>query len=145
MKQFVNRIILSLLLIASAAITSCTHNNGDIGHWFGTWRVNELLINDKPDPDYAPPYMIFKFQSSVVQIIWPDEFNHDAPGCIGTWHQDGDKVTLRFDYEFYAPTTASHLDEITTLDILKLTRSAIELQYRNKDGNTYYYKLKKWG
>lgn len=143
MKQFINKIL--LLLLVTLSTISCTRNNGDIGDWFGTWRVDELTINGSPDPDYGPPYMIFKFHSSIVQIIWPDEANHGAPGCTGTWSQDDDKVTLRFDYDQYTPTTATHLDEITTLDILKLSKSTIELQYTNENGNTYYYKLKKWG
>ena len=145
MKKIQATLISLLATIAVTLFFSCTRNNGDIGDWFGTWRVDELNIDGEPDPDYAPPYMIFKFQSSVVSIVWPDDANHSVPGCTGTWKQEGDKLLLRFDYGLITPTAASHLPETGTLDILKLSRSTIELEYHSPEGITYYYKLKKWG
>ena len=145
MKRLKNIFVTFLATIACILACSCTRNNGDIGDWFGTWRVDELNIDGEPDPNYGPPYMIFKFQSSIVIIMWPEEANHGAPACTGTWKQEGDKLLLRFDYDQFAPTVATHLPEVGTLDILKLSRSTIELEYHNPEGITYYYKLKKWG
>ena len=145
MKRIYHILIMILVTIACTLSYSCTRNNGDIGDWFGTWRVDELTVDGEPDPNYGPPYMIFKFQSSIVSIVWPDEASHSVPGCTGTWEQQGNKLLLRFDYGQFSPTAASHLPEVGTLDILKLSRSTIELEYHSPQGITYYYKLKKWG
>ena len=38
MKQIAKNMI---LLAALLVVASCTTNNGDIGPWFGTWRVTK--------------------------------------------------------------------------------------------------------
>lgn len=135
-------IVLALLMLAN---NSCTRNNGDIGPWFGTWRVDYILIDDDPDPDYGPPYMIWKFQSSVIQIQVPDFDSHTETTVTGIWHQDDDLLTINFDWGHGTPPAMSHLPVETKLNIIKLSHSTIELQFVDDNNITYFYKLQKWG
>ena len=125
--------------------TSCTHNNGDIGPWFGTWRLESITINGEPDKDYAPPYLIWKFQSSIVQILAPDDVNHTAPGGTGTWSCEDDILHLDFTWGLGHEGTISHLPLKCRLTVLRLTGREIELRYDSPEGDSYIYKLKKWG
>lgn len=139
------RFILSLTaLLAFTTWSGCTHNNGDIGDWFGTWRVESMTIDGEPAPDYAPPYMIWKFQSSVVQMMTPPGDDHFYPIHTGTWHEEDGMLYLDFTWG-QGVEQVSHLPAKCELTILQLSSRRIELQYDSTDGKTYIYKLKKWG
>lgn len=146
-----NRIIsrlarwMAIVTFLLAVPCSCTHNNGDIGHWFGMWRVESITIDGAPDPSYPVPSMIWKFQGHIFQIIVPDEKEHTAPGTIGIWEEKDGVLTLDFSKETMGPWThVTHLDMVSHLDVLKLTSKSIRLQYVT-DQATYIYELKKWG
>lgn len=134
-----------LIALVGFISTSCTHNNGDIGHWFGTWRLETIEINGVTDPDYQSPRLIWKFQSDIVSIGEPDEVNHEFMRVFGNWYQDGDILHLDFDKEMGDWSHELHIPLITDLKILKLTSKVIELQYTDSANNIYYYKLKRWG
>lgn len=57
-------LILSILMLA---FSSCTHNDGDIGILFGTWKVTSVTINDRPMDSYSGG-MFFAFQNDVVGV-----------------------------------------------------------------------------
>ena len=42
-KQNLMNAAIALLLVIVA--TACTHNDGDIGPWFGLWRVERLIVD----------------------------------------------------------------------------------------------------
>ena len=48
-KQNLINVAIALLLVIVA--TACTHNDGDIGPWFGLWRVERLTVDGKNDRD----------------------------------------------------------------------------------------------
>lgn len=146
MRQIIKTPILFLASIFMLAITSCTHNNGDIGDWFGTWRLESITIDGEADQAYAPPYMIWKFQNSIIQFILPDDKAHDYPTTTGSWHEEANCLYLDFSWNLGGPLTdTSHLPETCTLKILHLSGRSIELQYDSPDGQVYIYRLKKWG
>ncbi|MCM1450042.1 MAG: lipocalin-like domain-containing protein [Clostridiales bacterium] len=134
-----------VMLLPVAMLCGCTRNNGDIGHWFGTWRVESITLDGHPDPDYPKPAMIWKFQSHIVMIMVPDEVEHSAPGTIGTWNEKDGVLTLDFSDEVIGPwTEVTHFEMVSHLDVLKLTSGNIRLRYETSSG-TYIYELKKWG
>lgn len=51
MKAIYSKIICTLALLF--VLTGCIQNNGNIGPWFGQWKVERLTIDGKDDPDYA--------------------------------------------------------------------------------------------
>lgn len=126
-------------------LSACTRNDGNIGDWFGTWRVDSITIDGAVDTDYAPPYMFWKFQNSIVQVITPDDFEHTSTSCYGMWKHVGNQLVLDFDYKTGGLPSFSRLDIKSELNIIKLSRSAIELKYIDSMGRTIGYSLKKWG
>ena len=52
--------VVSLLL----SITGCTQNNGNIGNWFGQWRMDSYKVNGEVQEDYQGN-IFFCFQSAV--------------------------------------------------------------------------------
>lgn len=135
------------LTLMAVTLGACTHNNGDIGPWFGAWRVESITVDGEPATDYAPPYLIWKFQGNVTSIQMPDDVTHECPTMYGTWEQDGDRLSVNFDYNslmFFESLT--RFPAHTTFDILKLGGNGIVLSYVNADtGKRLTYTLKKWG
>ncbi|MDE7387140.1 MAG: lipocalin-like domain-containing protein [Muribaculaceae bacterium] len=142
------RDIFMVLTLALVAMTlgGCTHNNGDIGPWFGAWRVESITVDGEPRADYAPPYLIWKFQGNVTLIQVPDDEVHVSRDMYGTWQQDGDRLTVTFGYHniWYDPAVTL-FPAHTTFEILKLGGSGIVLSYVNDRGQRLTYTLKKWG
>ena len=151
MKQFI------IIMIAAIGwmLSSCTHNNGNIGPWFGTWKLNAITIDGEIDNEYADnDNLVWKFQSTVIEMqeILP---MHVTADHFGTWTQTSDRtVEMNFTYHdglnpdgypYYTPPASSHLPRgVFVMDILELTSSKMHLQYRANDGTIYTYYLKKW-
>lgn len=150
MKQILGIILLSLTLLLP---TSCTHNNGDIGDWFGTWHVVNININDDVDPDYDG-CMVWKFQNDIIEMVIVNDLLHTRTESFGTWQASESLLTLNFSHSddkytagtgIYAPPSASHLPSgISTLSIIQLSSSEIVLQYTN-DTDKFTYHLKRQG
>lgn len=134
-----------LIAIAVTCMLSCTRNNGNIGHWFGTWRLESITVDGERAPGYAPPYLFWKFQSSVIQMLEPDDTEHVAYSSIGSWEQNGDRLLLNFECELGTPHDYTLLQPVSDLRILKLTARDIRLEYITPIGQRVEYYLKKWG
>ncbi|MDE5608242.1 MAG: lipocalin-like domain-containing protein [Muribaculaceae bacterium] len=134
-------------VIASMTVTvGCTQNKGYIGDWFGIWRVGSIEIDNEPDTDYAPPYMYWKFQSKVIQMLFvDDESEHTANFCYGSWEESDGYLTLDFDWDLSIPPAFTHLGVVSRLKIVRKTGRELYLQYIDGDGHTINYKLQKWG
>ena len=144
--------IVALLLI-SLFVVSCTHNNGDIGHYFGTWKLEKMTINGENDEEYADN-VIWKFQAGVICMVRVDDASHTKVEAWGTWEEDGN--VLRIDYthhddafsvesQKYTPLPETHIPwGVTELEILKQTSSKMELKYINNDGQIIRYYFDKW-
>lgn len=151
----------ALHIIAILALTaiagSCTHNNGDIGPWFGEWKLTAIEIDGTPDAAYKEN-IFWAFQTSVIEMIQVDPVTANVSNYgqrWGTWSQDGNTLTLNFTHHDdsaaegsgkYTPYPATHLPGgVSKLDIIKLSGSEIKLSYTAEDGKVYRYSLKKWG
>lgn len=144
------------LLIAIAALPqACVHNDGNIGDWFGTWRLESIKINGTPDAGYNQ-YIIWKFQSDMVLMVEADDVLHEKDEHFGTWRQEGDILELNYSYNnegstvqapTYTPPASTHLPAgISVLSIIKLSKGEIQLLYTSPEtGDEYFYTLKKWG
>ncbi len=144
------RISYILLILIAFVVSGCTHNNGDIGPWFGTWKV----VSIAPDQTYKGNYY-WKFQSNVIEMMRnTDDLEYSSR--YGTWEEKDGNLILDFTHHVsgepsgsgaYMPFPELHISpgEITTLHIDKLSGSEIVLTYTADDGVTYTYTLKKWG
>lgn len=135
----------------------CTHNNGDIGDLFGTWKLENITIDGAADEAYGNN-IVWKFQSSIIEMQQVDDALHESLNSYGTWSRPADGV-MKLDFTHtdnsypepgaahYSPLPATHLPkaQVIALDILELNGSKMKLRYIDADASTtieYYFK--KW-
>ena len=54
-------VYISCMIFVVLSFCGCTHNNGDIGPWFGQWKVERIDKDGMPDPDYCR-VVVFKIR-----------------------------------------------------------------------------------
>lgn len=142
-------------LIIAACFQACTHNNGDIGPFFGTWKVTEITIDSHSDESYKGN-MFWAFQTSVINMRTVDTAtNLSNDESWGSWEEDGNTLRLFFTHtddsnpsqgsHKYTPLPASHLPAgVSDLSIISISASDMKLEYSDPNGTVYGYSLKKW-
>ena len=55
-------------VMVMTGISSCTRNNGDIGPWFGTWKLTEITVDGTSDAGYEGN-IFWKFQNDVFEMV----------------------------------------------------------------------------
>lgn len=89
--------LLSLLL--TIFFTGCTQPDGNIGDWFGSWLLEEMLINGEIDNEYAES---IKNNSGQVMVSFQGKiFNMAYVGSseiYGSWSYAGEVLTLIASY-----------------------------------------------
>lgn len=95
---FCHIIFLPLLALV---LNGCTHNNGDIGPLFGSWRMTAMTVDGQPVEGYEGN-VFWMFQNSVVCMreVLP---HHETDERWGEWRW-ADKNTLLLNF--------SHSDEL---------------------------------
>ena len=142
MKAIYYKVVCTLALLF--ALTGCMHNNGNIGPWFGQWKVERLTIDGKDDPDYAGN-TFFCFQASVfsVNISYPE--NHTSSTYYGTWTDNDDYVDVVFNTKESAVPPHVYLKEKFRFRVIENNHKTKILEYLDEEtGVTYTYYLKKW-
>lgn len=149
------------LLFVASLIVGCTHNNGDIGSKFGSWKLSTLTIDGEPDPFYEGN-VFWGFQNGTLTftyIFYVDGIQVSPPNgepqlVFTAWHEaDGfiiidtnfsdDQGTFR-----YTPPAVLRLPAQTgdiRLKIISETSSKMELEYVTEHGERVVYNLEKWG
>lgn len=141
------------ILIVAVTFVSCTHNNGDIGEYFGTWKLETISVDGNTDSAYGGD-IFWKFQTSVICMERVTEL-HDTENRWGTWAQIGSDV-LRMDFthhddthpegsDMYSPFPETYIPNgVTDLTIMSMSGSSMVLGYTKDDGTVIKYNLKKW-
>lgn len=154
MKTIINVVALWMMALALAG---CTHNNGDIGDLFGTWKLEKMMIGGEVDTDYGDN-VVWKFQSSIIEMQQVDDSLHETLNAYGTWSRPADGV-LKLDFthtdtanpdpgaDKYSPLQSTRLPraQVIDLDVLELNGSKMRLRYIDAAESTaieYYFK--KW-
>ena len=81
-KRIFNAII---AVMAIVLLSACTHNDGNIGHWFGSWKLRQITINGENDEAYQGN-VFWKFQSEVVQMSQLNSY-HGRTDAWGSWKE----------------------------------------------------------
>lgn len=133
---------------------SCTQNNGDIGEWFGEWKLSSIEINNEPDSQYNND-VLWKFQNNIIEMVVVNSVGHSHSEHYGTWSANDDTILLNFTHSDdlnpagagrYSPPQQTHLPAaIIDLKILKLSSSEIILQYDAAEDCSIIYTLRKRG
>lgn len=142
---------ITLAIFALIALSGCTKNNGDIGHWFGLWHVDKIEIDGIDDPAYDGNFY-FLFQNHVFCIRWVDENNHESAESYARWQEDdnGQTMTVSFVDSNYSPTIngdvpPTHFSDINNFNVITLNNEKMKLQLIDADtGITYTYHLTCW-
>lgn len=150
-------VILSMLMVTFMALTnSCTRHHGDIGDFFGEWKLNKITADGEelllyPDNDVAYPILYTRaFQAQIIRINSLFE-HHGVLDCYGTWKEEDGYLELRFTYSDtqegtdyrYNPPAIMHFspDGVTRLKIDHLDGKKMEVSYIGEDGVKYAYYL----
>ncbi|MBO4723487.1 MAG: lipocalin-like domain-containing protein [Muribaculaceae bacterium] len=146
MKQRAIYIILSIATLLS--LTSCTHNNGDIGYWFGLWHLDSIEIDGTPAADYEGN-IYFMFQGKVFCIRCVDEVNHDYTESFAQWQESDDhqSMTLTFADDRFPPNISPlvPLEVVTKFSVITLNRKEMVLEHvHSETGITRTYHLTCW-
>lgn len=144
------------IVVAFVAVLlgGCTHNNGDIGPFFGTWKLSSITVDGVPDPDYGDN-VVWKFQANVVAMVRINN-RHETNESIGTWIDLGrQEIQMDFIYcddvfpegsDRYSPLAETHLPKGSfRLAVMALSSGDMKLRYSDpENGIIYEYALKKW-
>lgn len=144
-------VALCLAIAALLFAGSCTHNNGDIGPWFGSWHLTEITINGTPDSEYQDN-IFWNFQNDVVCMLVRSDY-HGNKFHWGTWSEESGKLILDYNHPpkpdtsdpaIYAPPVQVHMPaEIITLKIDRFDSGKLQCTYHAPDGTVYGYYLTK--
>ncbi len=137
-RNYIYIAFISILLFAS----SCTHNNGDIGDLFGSWKLNYILVDGNPSENYKGN-IFFAFQNDItsMKMVSP---NHIRSDQFGTWKRTGDKLILTYDDSAYTPFPETYMKKgANDCTILHLSSSKMTLQMATQEA-IYTYSFTKW-
>lgn len=126
-------LIVALLM---AVATSCTSNDGNIGFWFGQWKVTSITVNDSIATSQDRT-LYFSFQSGVIEqkIIYSAHAYNQA---FGSWSENEAQKTVTFTFyeDLYEPIDGylstgdnvlsySHSGDNLTLTLVDSTQTVV--------------------
>lgn len=81
-------------VIACLTLSGCMQHNGDIGDWFGTWKLESITIDGTESADYQDN-IFFQFQTDKVRIVAIDlEPPATRTECFGRWTETDKTLTI---------------------------------------------------
>ena len=145
--------ILRILFILLPLFISggCTHNNGNIGEFFGQWIMADVAAEGNRLSDVTPADWNWRFQSGVLLISKVDRVAHIHTQYWASWSRKDQTLMVNYkntdpgiDYNYDYPkeigfTTAS----VYRLEIVQLSGKQMTLRMLNPEGITYVYTLRK--
>lgn len=141
MRSKVLGLILTVTMLISLA--GCSRNNGDIGVWFGLWKVESVEVDDAPDADYGGN-LFFQFQSTVFNMRMVSD-RHVYTDRFGNWEEADGVLKITFPDERYVPFEVTRMGRECRLTIEKKTGKEIVLSFvQAETGKTVRFRLVKW-
>lgn len=140
-----------IALLALVGLSGCTHNNGDIGIWFGTWQVEEITGGS---PGFELDYPMdqgnyyIQFQGEVCTVVYITA-SHNQLVDYGTWHEDGNNLTISFPdseaayYLLLDNLAQGSLDQVFRFIVGQKSDKRAQLNYTNIWGEELTLHLRK--
>lgn len=153
-----NKYIVSLAVaVFSLLFPSCTQPDGNIGDWFGSWHLEEMLIDGELDQEYADygennrMQVMVSFQGNIfnMAILNGDEI-------YGTWSYAGEILTLIANYNSGSGHNSPYFDpfpkvlrfpadvEQVEITVTSITSRKMQWQLINQNGNLITYNFRKY-
>lgn len=132
-------------LLLQLICAGCTHNNGNIGNFFGQWKLTDIIINDESLPDYEGN-VYWSFQNSTINIKEINS-NHIAKNCYGNWKEYNGNMVVDFPDNNEQDYTALHtikLGRLSELEIIVENNRHMILKYIPNSKTNIVYKFDKF-
>lgn len=144
MKTRIHTLSALLSIAFLLALSSCTHNNGDIGPLFGQWKLISIETQGVDLPEYDSD-VFWCFQDSAIQILSRTD-QHEFEQRYGNWSlTDNDtRLLLTFPDPRWPASQAIGLRETTVLRVITLTSRDAVFEMSDTDGASITYTLRKW-
>ncbi len=130
--------ILAAFVLAGAG---CTRNNGDIGSWFGTWK----LVSITSTGDGIAPLdatVIVRFQNDIIQTS-EQSGHYESKDYYATWKTSGGKLIIDGVNKSIAPALLLPCDCVVELEIVRQPGSVMVWRYIDENHNAIEYNLKR--
>ena len=144
------RLAIHTILAAAALMifSGCTHNNGDIGYWFGLWHLDYIEIEGTPAAGYDGN-AYFMFQGKVFCVRCVNEANHDFVESFAQWMESDDHQSMKLTFvdDRFPPTVSPFipLETVTTFKVVTLNDREMVLEHTHSaTGVTRTYYFTKW-
>ena len=137
MKTATKTILLCLLALIMGA---CTHNNGDIGNWFGTWHVASITIDGNEvaaDGDF-----FFQFQNTIFRVVQVKP-HEQMVESFGTWENDGQTMTVTFPDPGVFYIQMPGLETTNAFTVTGGASKKVTFSKTGADGKSVVYQLEK--
>ncbi len=141
---------LLMTLIYVVTLSGCTSNNGDIGKFFGQWKLSEMEFTNI-DPTTYTGTIYWNFQNSTIGMMEVCG-TKERSETFGNWEdvetggeQGGYRLKLDFPDEEYPPLSALKLPRHAELSIERLTGNEMVVTYHQSATEFITYHLRKWG
>ncbi len=133
-----------LSTIALLFATGCMHNNGDIGPWFGQWKIERIEKDGATIEDYKGDGFL-RFQSETIAVVKTYESENKITTNWGNWVEgDGYMDVVMKEFNNRSDGGMFYLPEKFRFNIIKRDGKDKILSVTNDDGAVYTYYLKKW-
>ncbi|MBQ4344614.1 MAG: lipocalin-like domain-containing protein [Muribaculaceae bacterium] len=143
--------IIFCLLVIFIILPSCTRNDGNIGDYFGRWKLEKITL-DGDVRVYKYNNIFWSFQSSIIEMDEVNELYHSKISHYGSWFVEDDSLVLDFGHcdndsepgkNEYAPISGMFLENgINMLDVILLSGSEMHLRYDKGEYVVDYYLIK---
>ena len=156
MKRITNSLILFLILVCPF-LTQCTQPDGNIGDWFGSWYLEEILIDGETDETYQKNkennslQVMVSFQGKIFNMAYIS-----GSEIYGSWSYAGEILTLNATYHsgsgYDSPSFnpfpivlhfPEGLDEIE-ITVTKIEKKIMQWQYIDQNGSLLTYNFRKY-
>ena len=143
--------------IALCLFASCMQHDGYIGKWFGSWYLEEMLVNGEIDEEYEDfktrddRQVMVNFQSQLFNMAYIN-----SSEIYGTWDYTDEILTLNSSYnagsgyqsDYFNPyPTIMHFPagvEILQIPVTKQNGRTMQWQYSDAEGNIRIYNFRKY-
>ena len=139
-----------MLLPLMVVLQACTHNDGAIGPWFGTWGMPSMTVDGAVPDGFNPATTVWEFQSDILKISLLDSHHYVDAVSWCTWREADGHLYLDYthsiegDAQYDAPAwLLLQNKDVCDLTIVERGSRRMVLSYTAPDGSTVVYTLKK--
>lgn len=129
--------------IAACLLTAgCTHNDGDIGPMFGTWRLTRVTATGCDAPQVEHP-LFWQFQSSVIRQVY-ENVKPEGTVTFGNWRIADNTLFISYQDGYDPASSPLGLPQQSQLQLLRSTGSTLTVSYSPVPEGTVTYHFTKW-